>query len=170
MHATVGRDQYVAGVEIRMADAGIVEGADGRADALPRYRAAVAAQQVRERSRAVDRDGQQVGAVPGAQPLVARGDRPRGRKPERLDACQQREFPEAARPVCAGPEVAILDQARDEATATVVAQHLRGCAGRRGNEPGAATARRRGGDPPGRRQGKRVEVLGARMADTRGVV
>ena len=171
VHALLAVEQYVVGIEIGVVDAGVVEIADAGADRAPRGHGQARAEQRRQRPRSRDRDRQQVRAVAKAGASIARRDRSRRRQPEVLEQREEPELAKAAGRLRAGPQVAVGEEARDQAATPVVAQYpLATAAAGRGDEPCAAAADRRTARAPGARQFYWVEVRVARMVDPRRVV
>ena len=116
-------DHDVGCVEVRVPGARDVEARDRFADARgERLVGAMIGERARERARAFDAARQQVRAIGEPAAQVTRGDRLRDRQARIGQAREQAELAECARALGAGPQVAVRDEARDEAAAPVVAQ------------------------------------------------
>src|ERR1700680_2538477 len=147
----------------------IVESADAATDGNPgEHRQGPGAQALGQGSDYGQALGDEVAGIGEAMMAVARRERRRHRQPRTIQTVGQLPFFERPRALLALPEEAIARDARDQAAAPIVAQHV--TLARGSDEVGGAAAARHAVELAARRPVFRIEPVGTQIAHTRGVI
>jgi hypothetical protein len=124
VHLVHCAEEEVVRVQVGMPDAARVQPSDTAADRAPaRGVERLPAQRLREGQACRQLLGNEVGAVQGACPRVARGHRARYRQCPFGEPAQQPPLREGARARRAGPEIGVIEELRDQSAAPVMTQY-----------------------------------------------